>query len=582
MISSPEPSSTDSYELDQNNEEKESRSDVENPSENPIENPSENPIEKPSENPSENPSVNPSDSESIDPLITSESKSIDPLVTSESESMDPLVASESESIDPLVTSESEMSTSSVETTGSPFGNGVLLRSSIYDNGNPFNATMQPARISLYHGTTYINDFAGKKLLTMKTTNRGTSILSGVLGAGLVHALSVYARNMGDVHKAVKASGGDFVTILKSDYEKSFKDFNTRQIIEQFQKKFEMFSNTKIALFLGGLGAVVYHVLFPEFSFEDISKLITITARRKASRDAFVIEYVDRKGMAPVPMIFLLKLNEETKTWDLFLERTGSGLSKDMEAMHVQDELNDDKRSPAVDAANTEKRNKNVDISMMSAGNAGMDNSDYDSDNSDTSTIDLSKPILETPPSPEKNIESTNNHMTPEALAEKSLREAAERNAPELSIPTKWRKGTKFGTPDGNYEFTVEKFARFSAALTDKYRISFPNIVGSLERHDIKFNGPTTVPRDVLVFASYIVRQMNTFPIEIVIYLALIYGNVYLLRLIGKIIEIVVQGSVITKRTIEMAATAAKKAYQKKPTAKDEAGKTKEGSPAGES
>jgi len=88
----------------------------------------------------------------------------------------------------------------------------------------------------------------------------------------------------------------------------------------------------------------------------------------------------------------------------------------------------------------------------------------------------------------------------------------------LSIPTIWTAGTHCSTPDGNFHFSVEKFNKLTFKIGG-YTIKAP-FSGAMESYAANFKGDTRVPRDVLIFATYIVRQMNTVSTEVLVYLAL--------------------------------------------------------------
>jgi hypothetical protein len=94
--------------------------------------------------------------------------------------------------------------------------------------------------------------------------------------------------------------------------------------------------------------------------------------------------------------------------------------------------------------------------------------------------------------------------------------------PELEIPARWRRGTTFGTPDRRFRFTVESLARWALPLVSG-RLVLPIPGGASESYSVVYSGGSAqaemaLPRDVLVFASYIVRQMNVLPFGVVVVL----------------------------------------------------------------
>lgn len=443
------------------------------------------------------------------------------------------------SVDPLDTDAEEEEMGA--TTSAPFGTGVLVRSSLMNDGKPLDVCMQPARMSIYHGTTYVNDFAGGKIATMKSDSSGLNVIMGIAAGTLTTAVAMLAAKKDEQERNGFMQAWKYIRNGPlGQYRKTKSKKETGLLITKFITDIGSATRTKVAVTAGIATAITLNVLKPRYSFQDSSKRTQLTARWKRSRDAFVIKYTAQKGVADVNMIFIMKLNKETKKWELYSEQM---TAEEGYSLETQDELEDDQKSAAADAVDIhdveeaeKKEDKSSptqeDIDDMRAGSSG-DVVDLGEDadegyESDSSVMDLQAPKLETPsPAPDA--------VSP---SESAMMDKTESQTPELEIPAKWKRGASFGTPDGNFKFTIEKMARFGFNVGGK-RIIVP-LVGSSESYNIEFKGPTTVPRDVLVFASYIVRQNNVLPLDLLLLWFIFVGQKqfwgFILGVIGLILN----------------------------------------------
>jgi hypothetical protein len=150
---------------------------------------------------------------------------------------------------------------------------------------------------------------------MNSENRGMNGIQTVMASLLASAVWDIASNPDNLMPSY--------TGLKSKFDTTMKDKKGAAAkVVKFGNSIRKSKRNIVFALLGMAGSITWNVLDPKFSFQDLSKKTQITARKKKSRDAFVIEYVDRRGIEDVPMIFLLKLNKETKNWELFVERGG--------------------------------------------------------------------------------------------------------------------------------------------------------------------------------------------------------------------------------------------------------------------
>ena len=100
----------------------------------------------------------------------------------------------------------------------------------------------------------------------------------------------------------------------------------------------------------------------------------------------------------------------------------------------------------------------------------------------------------------------------------------------IRIPAEWHQNTRFQTVGSqNFTFNVTSMTRHSFRI-GAARFTAPLTSGT-EKFDMQFNGLSAVPRDILAFACYIARTIDTMPLDFLLYmvvLAAIGGSISVL------------------------------------------------------
>ena len=86
----------------------------------------------------------------------------------------------------------------------------------------------------------------------------------------------------------------------------------------------------------------------------------------------------------------------------------------------------------------------------------------------------------------------------------------------LNVPTTWHRNTKFDAPVQGFTFNVASMTRYSFRIGNN-RVIAPLTSGT-ERFEMQFNGNSEVPWDVLAFCCYIVRTIDTMPLDFLFYI----------------------------------------------------------------
>ena len=479
------------------------------------------------------------------------------------------------SSDPLRTSSDE-SSSFEETSGpaGPFGDGVYFRCALLDDGGELQARLSPEAMSIFHSTCELNDLSGKTIAFMKTESTGWAKLSKLIGPLITTVAFKKISEMATENISTDSKFAPIKTIDARFNEVSDTVFGkTKEIVEAaspgiktglFRVLTKMKDNAggasgTIGGLLGGVAALALTTRRPVCTYSDAKKQTMLIARFSKTRDAFVIRYTDREDIEAVPMMFVLKINKETKTWELHAERTDEDR---LRIQVIKQSMEDDAKSAETDAANaaSQRKKQAMDenaardleekklappesrqkaIIELGAGNAPPPSSGADLNfiGSESSTIEMDEMFAEEKPKAQRAMTSEadiddNPFGTPQPEETKldAMRiDWAESTASEMSIPAKWRRNAVFGTVAGDFKHEVEKFSRVNVPIFG-VRYAIP-LLGGSESHRLSFSGSGRVPRDVLAFCSYLVRTTNTVSIDLLFMIAVLTNAPALLLLI---------------------------------------------------
>jgi len=460
-------------------------------------------------------------------------------------------ASDSEmSSDPLRTSsESESSSFDEDSTAGPFGNGVYFRCALLDDGGELQVRLSPVKMSLFHSTCELNDLSGKMIAIMKTESTGYAKLSRLIGGVLTSVLFKQIADMAvekvkgktETIKSINEKLEGVVTSVYSETDSIVKGNGPEMKKKIFKALTAIKDNAggvsgTIGATLGGVAALALTTRRPVSTYSDAKKQVMLTGRFSKTRNAFVIRYTDREDIEAVPMMFVLKINKEKKTWELHVERTDEDR---LRIQVIKQQMEDDAKSAETDAAHALAQRKKESVAMaknveepvpkikretiidLGAGNAPPTSSSADLNfiGSDASVIDMDKVFVDENPKVQRaDQEDPFGTPQPDETKLDAIRlDWAESTVSEMSIPAKWRRGATFGTAAGDFKHEVEKFDRVSVPLFGKrYAIT---LFGTSESHRLSFNGNGRVPRDVLAFCSYLVRTTNTVSLDLLFIIA---------------------------------------------------------------
>ena len=472
------------------------------------------------------------------------------------------------STDPLATSDDEDSLSGDEApsvpTPTPFGEGVLMRSALMDNGRLQSVRLQPAVMSLFSSTCYITELNGTRVASMKTESTGWTKLTAILG-GVISGILLKTIAANETLNPRKASTQMWEAAKKILDEQSVKAKATR-----FMRTLYATKGTAVAITFGTAVAVGLLTRKPRYSYQNSAKQTQLTGRWKKARKAFVIEYTQRKDMEDVPMVFFLKMNEATKSWDLFKEIIGDGMVADLKRVTIKEELDDDMHSAQEDdslesrqsskkAADKKQLTSTIagisaygDVNIADIDDSGSVGDGNDSD-SDGSVIDFDRSIGRSEERHKQQAQTDEPFAAPEEFESKQETLIARSTAsklPLMSIPGQWRTGTAFTTPRKDFTFDVETLNRFKINI-GPLTLSTP-LIGSSEAYTMTFTGRSDVPRDVTAFCTYIVRTANTVSLDLIIYTCLLTGAFALLYGLVAVISKVVKGESLSELSLKRA------------------------------
>jgi hypothetical protein len=488
------------------------------------------------------------------------------------------------SSDPLRTSSEESSSFEEGSPAGPFGDGVYFRCALLDDGGELQARLSPEAMSIFHSTCELNDLSGKTIAVMKTESTGWAKLSKMIGPLIT---TIAFKQISEI-AIDKISDDSKLTPIKyiNDKLNDLSDTvfaETKKIVEDSSPGiktglFKVLTKMKdtaggaggsIGGLLGGVAALALVTRRPVCTYSDAKKQTMLVARFSKTRDAFVIRYTDREDIEAVPMMFVLKINKETKTWELHAERTDEDR---LRIQVIKQSMEDDAKSAETDAANAASQRKkqamdenaarNIEkkklappesrqkaIIDLGAGNAPPPSSGEDLNfiGSESSTIEMDEMFTEEKPKAQHAMPSQadiddNPFGTPQPEETKldAMRiDWAESTTSEMSIPAKWRRNAVFGTVAGDFKHEVEKFSRVNVPIFG-VRYAIP-LLGNSESHRLSFSGNGRVPRDVLAFCSYLVRTTNTVSIDLLFMIAVLTNAPALLLLIFNLIYKILKG-----------------------------------------
>ncbi len=100
----------------------------------------------------------------------------------------------------------------------------------------------------------------------------------------------------------------------------------------------------------------------------------------------------------------------------------------------------------------------------------------------------------------------------------------------MNMPLQFSQGEQMGDASGSFILQVLKFNTYPLPLSG--RVWHTPLFGS-EEYSLRFTGPTTAPRDVLTFATYVVRSSSSVQMGSIILYLLVVGG-------GAIIQLLLQ------------------------------------------
>ncbi len=377
-------------------------------------------------------------------------------------------ASDKSSSDPLASS-SPMSPSSSEGEGAPDPFGSLNHAVIPDNGGTVVVKIQPPHMSLSQSTAHMIDESGKTIATMKTKSKGFAIPLAMFGAAISTIIINAIVEKKDKHSKTVAQ--EALEFLKARFKNSEGGGDKKDEEGDDPNKWVRetvralgFPHLKSGAVVGltlGIGAPLAMAAFrkPDFFFENAERRVTMVAKYKRSAGSWVIQHKPQDGFGVEPK-FVYVLTPNPQSSTFDLTVEDNQASPDMDLL---DSIEEEGSDPESDAART-------------------------GSGSDITSVHLS-------PTP---------------------------RAPVVRIPMIFKTGLEFGA-QSSFRARVERLNRFRFDLgSTGHKIALP-LIGSQESYELRFEGPSEVPRDVLAFCTYMVRTVNILPLDLFLYVVLGVG-----------------------------------------------------------